>query len=385
MPSRRVYLDWAATSPLGAAARAAMEPFFGDHFGNASSIHAFGKRARMAIDTARQQVAAALGCAEAEVVFTSGGTEADNLALLGAWRARRDNSRRHVLVSAIEHEAILRAAEWLEREGAEVDWVPPTADGIVTADRVRERWRPETCLVALMAVNNEVGTLQPVSEVARLAHQNDALVVCDAVQALGDVPIDVRGWDVDFLSISAHKISGPQGAGALFCRAGVPLAPVLFGGGQENQRRAGTENVAAICGMGAAVAALQLSERRRALSERFRRLVDGVLAGVPQSRLVGHENERCMHLACFEFCGVDAETLLFALDLEGIAASSGSACSSHTVEPSHVLGAMGMDRKRATSCVRFSWGPQTPLDDIDYLLERLPSLVARNERVKVVS
>ncbi|MBM3461936.1 MAG: cysteine desulfurase [Armatimonadetes bacterium] len=372
-----LYLDWAATAPLSREARDAMAPYLAGDFGNPSSLHAAGRRTRLAVEAAREQVAAAIGAQPAEVIFTSGATEADNLALLGAVRA---STRRHVVVSAVEHPAILRAAEWLEREGYEVSRVAPDRKGFVHAAEVGAAIRDDTALVALMAVNNETGVVQPVAEVAALAHAAGALMLCDAVQALGTRPISVREWNVDLLSLSSHKVGGPQGAGALYCRSGVDLAPLLMGGEQERGRRGGTENVPAIVGMGAAVAAAVAEPEARTarLVDVLRAVEYGVLTSVLDILVVGVGTTRVPNITCVQFEEADAETLLAALDMAGVAASSGSACSSHTMEASHVLLAMGMSETEARACVRFSWGPTTRAEDIGRLLNPLPELVARS-------
>jgi len=375
------YFDWAATSPLCPAARDAMQPWLGMRYGNPSSLHRYGKAARLALEEARHQVAALMGADSAEVVFTSGATEADNLAVRGAaWAMREDRGARHVVVSAIEHPAVLRAAQWLEREGFEVDTVAVDTSGVLATRDVHRILRADSAVVSVMAVNNEVGTLQDVAEIAALAHEVGALFHCDAVQAAACQHVDVHRWGVDLLSLSSHKIGGPPGAGALFVRRGVTLRPLLVGGEQENQRRAGTENLPALVGFGAAAAALseELEARVKSMTRIGRMLHEGLQQGVPGLQCVADPASRAPHIACYLFEGVDAETLLFALDMEGVAVSSGSACSSHTIEPSPVLLAMGFGVARARSAIRFSWGPTTTEAEVRHLLDVLPPLVERN-------
>jgi cysteine desulfurase len=358
-----------------------MEPWLGARFGNPSSLHVRGRAARMALEGAREQVAALIGADPGEIVFTSGATEADNCAVRGgAWAMREDGGRRHVLVSAIEHPAVLRSAEWLAREGFEIEIVPVPPDGVVDPAEIRARLRPDTALVSLMAVNNELGTRQPVAEAAALAHEVGALFHCDAVQAASFEAIDVAAWGVDLLSLSAHKIGGPQGVGALYVGRGFALLPLVLGGEQENQRRAGTENLAGAVGFGAAAAEAGDARGPRlvALTRMAATLREAVPARIPGTTVVGRPDRLGPHISTFLFDGVDAETLLFALDMDGVAASSGSACSSHTLEPSPVLLALGLDRKTALSSLRLSWGPSTSDGEIDHFLAVLPRLVERN-------
>lgn len=378
------YFDWAASAPLSLEASEAMQAVMPHLVGNPSSVHSAGRGVRMLLEAAREAVAGALGASSREIVFTSGGTEADNLALMGAARAAaREGRGRHVVVSAIEHAAVLQAAEALEREGFEVTRVRPDVWGVVAAEACAGVMRPDTALVALMAVNNEVGTLQPVRALASEAHGIGALVFCDAVQALGQVPVDVRAWGVDLLAISSHKVGGPAGAGALYCRAGTEIAPLFHGGWQEEQRRPGTEGVLAAVGMAAAVGAATIDlDARVAACEA---VMDRVVAGASRidgCRLVGSGVPRASHVATFLFEGVEAETLLFALDLAGVAASSGAACRSGSVDPSHVLLAMGLSPDAARSALRLSWGPATRESEIDRLLEALPEAVALNRRAR---
>ncbi|NDD26833.1 MAG: cysteine desulfurase [Proteobacteria bacterium] len=376
-----VHLDWAAGAPLAQVARERMTTFLAWGGGNPSSTHRRGKQARLAVQDAREAVARLIGADPSCVVFTSGATEADNLALRGgAWSAREGSGRRHVLVSAIEHPAVLRAADQLSREGFDIERVSVGRSGVAIAERFAERLRADTALVSLMAVNNEVGTVQPIASVAALAHQAGALFHCDAVQAVGWQALDVLSLGVDLLTVSSHKLGGPPGVGALYVREGLDLVPQVVGGEQENRRRAGTENVLGIVGLGAV--ADQVARERGAACQRLRdlerQLVEGVLARVPRAARLGDPGAHAPHIACFLLDDVDGETLLFSLDMAGIAASSGAACASRSLEPSPTLLAMGLARAEASSALRLSWGCSTTDGDVARLLEALPRLVEQN-------
>jgi len=373
------YLDNAATTPLDPAAADAMQPFLHLTFGNPSSLHRAGREARAAVDDARACVAALVGAEPPEIVFTASGTEADNLALVGAFEA--DLHRRHFVASAIEHPAVLETLKHLERRGAAVTLVTPRPDGILAVEDVERALRPDTRLVTVMTANNVVGTLQPVAEIGRLCRDRSILFHTDAVQAAGKVPIDVRATAIDLLSLSAHKLHGPKGVGALFVRAGVKIAPLVHGGGQERGLRSATENVAGLVGFGAA-AALADAERP-AEAARLVRLRDRLLAGVtsalPNVRLLGHPFRRLPGHLCLTLGGQEGETikLLLALDERGIAVSTGSACSaSHASEPSHVLVAMGLDPIRARGSLRITLGRFNTDADVDRFLAVFPDAVA---------
>ncbi|HVM35004.1 MAG TPA: cysteine desulfurase family protein [Actinomycetota bacterium] len=378
------YLDHAATTPLRAEVRDAMLPFFVEDFGNPSSVHGFGRRARDAVETGRERVALAIGAAPAEVVFTAGGTEADNLAVKGAAHKMRGNGN-HVVVSAFEHHAVLDAVHSLETLGFEVTLVPVGHDGIVDPGSVAAAAaRSSTVLVSIMAVNNEIGTIQDVRAVAEAVREVNprAVVHTDAVQALGKIPVDVHEWGVDLASFAAHKLGGPKGIGALFVRSGVPVEPIIHGGGQERGVRSGTLNVPGIVGFGAAaeLAVKEIDgerERLRALRDRLlegvRECVPGVIVnGTLDSRVAGNLN------VCIP--GTEGETLLLLLDRAGIACSSGSACSSGALDPSHVLLAIGTPRDLARGSLRFSLGSTTTRDDVDAVLDALPDVVATAQR-----
>ena len=367
----RLYLDHNATTPLDPRVLEAMLHALREGFGNASSLHWFGQRARAAVDEARGQVASLIGAAPAEVVFTGSGTEADNLALRGVAAAARE-PRRKVLYSAIEHHAVVHTARALAEEGVPVEAVRVTGDGVLDLDDLRAKLDERTAMVAVMLANNETGLLQPVAEVARLARERGALVHCDAVQAAGKVPVDVRALDVDLLALSAHKIYGPQGAGALYVRRGTRMKPLLRGGSQERNRRAGTENVAGIVGLGRAAAlAREELARESARLTALRDRLEARLLAIPGALRNG-AGPRVPNTANVSFERVEAESLLLALDLQGLAVSTGAACAAGAMEPSHVLRAMGLPLARVQGSVRFSLGRSTNEGEV----ERAAGLVA---------
>jgi cysteine desulfurase len=373
-----VYLDFNATAPVIPEAADAVAAALRDTFGNASSLHAAGQRARRALDEARDAVAGLIGAEPGQVVFTSGGTESDNLAIRGVLEAAPP-SRRRLVVGAVEHEAVLNTARALERRGWPVTVVPASADGVITVEALSERLGPDVALVSVMLANNETGVLQPVRALADQAHAHGALFHTDAVQAIGKVETDVRRLGVDLLSLTAHKFGGPKGAGALWMRSGVAMASPMTGGRQERNRRPGTENVPAIVGFG--VAALHARARSNEDVRRGRdRLERGILDAVAGTAVNGAGADRVPNTTNISFQGAEAESMLIALDLEGIAVSTGSACSSGTLDPSHVLRAMGLPPARVQSAIRFSLGPSTTGEEIDRVLEVLPRVVARVRR-----
>jgi len=375
----RVYLDFNATTPLAPEAADAMTTALREVFGNASSVHAFGQQAKAVLDAAREQVAALIGADGAEIVFTSGGTESDGLALRGVTEAFGAAGRPGLVVSGIEHEAVLNTARSLARRGCPVEIVPPEPSGIVDPDRVAALITERTGLVSIMHANNETGAIQPVAEIAAAAHARGALVHVDAVQTVGKVPIDVHALGLDLLSLSAHKFYGPKGAGALWVRRGTRVTAQMTGGRQERSRRAGTENVPAIAGLGAAAARARATLAADAAHVgRLRdRLEAGILARVADTVVNAGQVPRVANTSNISFTGVEAESLLIALDLEGIAVSTGSACSSGTLEPSHVLKAMGLPPSRTQSALRFSLGAPTTDAEVDRVLEVLPALVEK--------
>lgn len=374
-----IYLDYNATTPVDARVLEAMLPCFGDKFGNASSIHSSGQHARAAVDRARESVAALIGANPAEIVFTSGGTEADNLALLGLVAAMRSQSNKHVITTAIEHHAVLNACQELECRGIRVTYVRAGSDGTVDPDDVREAITAETVLISVMHANNEIGTIQPIEEIGRIAAEADIYFHCDAVQSAGKLNIDVNRLGVDLLSISAHKIYGPKGVGALYVRPGTPLEPLLFGGHHERDRRPGTENVPGIVGLGAAaeLAQTNLDEDASRISMLRGRLEAALLDSIPDARINGNRALRVCNTTNITFAGAGGEALLIALDLEGIACSTGAACSSGSVEPSHVLTAIGLSDDEARSTLRFSLGRETTSEEIEAAIKVIPRVVER--------
>ena len=374
-----VYLVHSATTPLDPEVLEAMMPYLSEEFGNASSVYGLGQRARQAIDQARDDVAAFYGVAAKEVIFTSGGTEGDNFALQGIAR-RNGNRGRHVITSAVEHDAVLRSAEALERDGFEVTRLPVDRLGVVDPQALRQALRPDTILVSIMHANNEIGTIQPIRDLVGVTREaSDAYFHTDAVQSTGKIPIAIEDLGVDLLSMSAHKLHGPKGVGCLVVRSGVRLEPQMLGGGHERNRRAGTENVAGIVGLAKAVSiARRDMDANTAHLIRLRdRLIAGVLAQIPRAELTGHPQRRLPHHASFLFEGVEGESLLLQLDMNGIAASSGSACTSGSLEPSHVILSLGYARDRALGSLRLSVGKGNTDADIDFVLECLPQMVAR--------
>ena len=375
----KVYADYNATTPLAPAVLDALVEVSRETFGNPSSIHRFGQQAKAVIDTARSAVAALVGGDPSEIVFTGGGTEADNFAIRGVAEALEASGRTHLVTTAIEHEAVLNTVKALARRGWHTTLVPVERTGTVAASRVAEAVTEKTALVSVMHANNEIGTIQPVVEIADAAHRLGALVHTDAVQSAGKIPLSVKALGVDLLSLSAHKFNGPKGVGALWIKRGTRLLPILTGGKHERNRRAGTENVAAIAGMGgAARLALQKLDaegtRLCALRDRLER---GILGRVSGTVVNGEGAARVPNTTNVSFAHVEAESLLIGLDLEGIAVSTGSACSSGTLEPSHVLKAMGLPAARTQGSLRFSFGMFSTDEDVDRILDVLPQLVER--------
>lgn len=376
---RRIYFDHGATTQPDERVVAEMMRFLTENYGNPSSGHQFGRDARNGVEEARRKVAVALGARPEEIVFTSGGSEADYLALRGAARAFKDR-RRHMVISAFEHPAVLDTCHALEREGFALSVVGVNADGIVDPEAVEREIRPETFLVSIMHVNNEIGTVQPIGEIAaRVKRREGVLMHSDAVQSFGKVPVDVDELGVDLLSISAHKIYGPKGAGALFIRAGAPWEPVNYGGGQEGARRPGTENVAGLVGLGVAAQfaeAVRRQENEKTLALR-EQLVTAVLERIPGSRLNGDRRNRVPGNANFSFDGVKSADILDELDRSGIAASGASACAAGSCRPSHVLLAIGLTPTEALSSVRFTLGKDNTADEVEYCVSKLEGIIDR--------
>ena len=373
-----IYLDYNSTTPVDRAVLEAMLPYFVDNFGNASSIHSAGQRGRAAVDAARDSVAALIGAKPAEIVFTSGGTEADNLALFGSVAAS-NQTRKHIITTAIEHHAVLNAAQALEKQGVEVTFVPVGASGIVDPEDIRRALRPESILISVMHANNEIGTIQPIEEIGRIAAEADVYFHSDAVQSAGKLPLDVNRLGVDFLSLSAHKIYGPKGVGALYVRAGTPLEPQFYGGHHERDQRPGTENVPGIVGLGnaAELANENLTGDVLQLAILRDRLERALVGSLPSVRINGDAKWRIPNTTNLAFAGASGESLVIALDLQGVACSTGAACSSGAVEPSHVLLAIGLSPDDARSSLRFSLGRPTTSDEIESAIEIIPAAVER--------
>ncbi|MGC1108063.1 MAG: cysteine desulfurase family protein [Candidatus Acidiferrales bacterium] len=380
---RHVYLDYNATTPVDAEVLAAMLPFFTETYGNASSIHSAGQDARAAVESARASAAALIGAKPSEIVFTSGGTEADNLAIFGFVAAYR-RERKHIICSPIEHHAVLNSVEALEKQGIEVTWLPISGDGVVDPEDVRRALRPETILITVMHANNELGTIQPIAEIGHIAFESNVYFHCDAVQSAGKLPIDVNEWKADFLALSAHKFYGPKGVGALYVRENTPLEPLFFGGTHERDRRPGTENVAGIAGMGKAaeLARAKLRDESSRLAVLRDRLEEGILGDVSDAQVNGNRARRVANTTNFTFAHAEGESLVIALDLQGVQCSTGAACSSGAILPSHVLRAIGLPRDEAKSTLRFSLGRFSTPEDIDYALEVVPPVI---ERLRAIS
>jgi cysteine desulfurase len=375
----RVYFDHNATTPVDSAVADAMTRVLREDFGNPSSIHHFGQRAKGILDDARTAVADLIKAEVSEVVFTSGGTEADNFAIRGVAEALEVTGRRHLIASAIEHEAVLNTLRALNRRGWTTTLLPCDASGIVAPEALEAALTDQTALVSVMHANNEIGTVQPVADLARIAHARGALFHTDAVQSVAKIPVDVRALGADLLSLSAHKFNGPKGAGALWIKRGTRVTAILTGGKHERNRRAGTENVPAIAGLGAAatLAAGKLTTEAARLTALRDRLENEVLADIPQTAVNGARDRRVPNTTNISFGGIEAESLLIALDLEGVAVSTGSACSSGTLEPSHVLRAMGFPAHRTQNSIRVSLGAGNTDEQVDYFIGKLPKIVEK--------
>jgi cysteine desulfurase len=375
---QRIYLDHNATTPLAPAVLERMTATLREEFGNPSSVHHFGQRAKAAIDEARSSVAALIGADPSEVVFTSGGTESDNFAIRGAAEALEVTGRRHLIASAIEHEAVLNTLRALARRGWTTTLLPVDQTGIVKVEQLHAAITNETAIVSIMHANNEIGTIQPIAELAAVARAHGALFHTDAVQSAGKIAVNVKALGVDLLSLSAHKFYGPKGAGAMWIRRGARLQPILTGGKHERNRRAGTENVPGIVGLGAAaeLARMKMASEAERLSALRDRLESGILEHV-RGTAVNGAGERVPNTTNISFDRVEAESLLIALDLDGVAVSTGSACSSGTLEPSHVLKAMGFPAHRTQNSIRFSLGAANTGDEIEHVIAVLPRIVEK--------
>lgn len=375
---KRIYLDYAATTPTHPEVVKAMLPYFTDAFGNPSSIYSYGQEAKGAIEEARAKVANLIGACDEEIVFTSGGTEADNFALKGAAYANEDKGN-HIITTSIEHHAVIETSKFLEGRGFRVTYLPVDKYGLVDLDDVRRAITNKTILVSVMHASNEVGTIQPMAEIGRIAREANVYFHTDAVQAAGHIPVDVNELGVDLLSMSAHKLYGPKGIGALYIRKGTKLTPFMHGGEQERRRRASTENVPGIVGFGRAVelAQQEMSEEGERLTHLRDKLIAGLLERIDHTRLNGHPVTRLPNNVNISVDYIEGESMCLNLDLEGICASTGSACSSQSLEPSHVLLAMGLSPEQAHGSLRFSLGKWTTEDEIERVLDVLPKIVAK--------
>jgi cysteine desulfurase len=385
-PVRRVYLDHSATTPVRAEVLAVMMPYFAQAFGNASSVHRWGREARVGVETAREKVAYLVEAEPSEIIFTSGGTEADNLAIRGTARALRDRGN-HIITTAIEHHAVLHTCKSLEKDGFRVTYLPVDEYGRVNPADVREAITGDTILVSVMHGQNEVGTIQPVNEIGAITRERGIAFHTDAVQSAGKVPLNVKEMNVDLLTLSSHKIYGPKGVGALYIRKGTKVATQITGGAHERGKRAGTENVAGIVGFGEAsyLAKQELPwESKRLLALRDR-LINGILSKIPDTVLNGHPTERLPNNVNVSIKYVEGESMLLNLDLMGIAASSGSACTSGSLEASHVLLAMGLPPEIAHGSLRMTLGKSNDETDVDYVLEALPPIVRKLREMSAFS
>jgi cysteine desulfurase len=375
--SRIVYADNAATTFLSKTALDAMMPYLTDQPGNASTVYGYGRTAKKAVEDARRTVAAAIGAKPEEIYFTSGGTEADNWAIKAAAELKK-NKGRHIISSVIEHHAVLYTLQYLEKQGYEVTYLPVDKYGSVSPDELKKAIRSDTILVTIMAANNEIGTIQPVAELGKIAREAGALFHTDAVQAVGHIPIDVNTMNIDLLSLAGHKFKGPKGTGALYIRKGLRLPPILHGGGQERGSRSGTENVPGIVGLAAALgeATEHLTENMARLIRMRDRLIEGLLK-IPYTHLTGDPVNRLPGTASFVFECVEGESMVLLLDQNGICSSSGSACSSGSLDPSHVLMSIGLPHEIAHGSLRLSLGEDNTEEDVDYLLEKIPPIIER--------
>jgi cysteine desulfurase len=378
---KRIYMDHSATTPVRPEVVEAMLPYFTEKYGNASSVHTFGQDARNALEESRQTVADLLGASPEEIVFTSGGTESDNMAIKGVAAALREKGR-HIITCAVEHHAVLNTCSWLEKRGYEITRLGVDSTGLVAPDDLARAVRPDTILVSIMMANNEVGTIEPIAELsaaAREAAGRRVLFHTDAVQAVGKIPVDVDELGVDLLALSGHKFYAPKGVGVLYVRSGTRMEPLQHGGHHERSRRAGTENVSGIVGLATALklACEGMQEESARLSGLRDRIHEGLLAAVEDSMCNGHPQQRLPHLVNLSFKNVEGEAMLLSLDALGIAVSTGSACTSGTLEPSHVLTAMGVPAEIAHGSLRFSLGRINTSEEVDYVLEKVPPVIER--------
>ncbi|MBU4535743.1 MAG: cysteine desulfurase NifS [Euryarchaeota archaeon] len=371
-----IYLDHSATSPVNPEVLKAMKPFFSQEFGNASTIYSLGRTARQAMEAARENVAVLIGASPQEIIFTSGGTESDNMAIKGIaykWKAKG----KHIITSAIEHPAVDETCRYMEKQGFEVTYLPVYEEGLVRVEDVKAAIREDTILISIMHANNEIGTIQPVAEIGEIAREKGIIFHTDAVQTVGKIPVDVEKLNIDLLSISAHKLYGPKGVGALYVKKGVFLEPLIHGGGHERALRPGTENIPGIVGLGKAceIAYKNLEKDQEYTTQLRNQLIEGVLGGLEESYLNGDPDKRLPNNAHFRFSGIEGESLVLHLDARGIAASTGSACSSKKLEPSHVLMALGLEKVEAHGSLRLSLGTENTPEDIEYTIKSIKEAV----------
>lgn len=371
-----IYMDHSATSQVDPEVFKAMEPYFVQQFGNASTLYSLGRDARKAMENARAQVASLIGAKTEEIIFTSGGTESDNIAIKGTAYRLKDKGN-HIITSAIEHPAVEETCKYLEKNGFEVTYLPVYKEGIVRVSDLEDVITDKTILITIMHANNEIGTIQPISEIGKIARERKIYFHTDAVQTVGKIPVNVEELNVDMLSISAHKVYGPKGIGALYVKKGVRLEPIIHGGGHERGLRPGTENVSGIIGLGKAceLAEKNLTENAKYITNLRDKLINGVLDSVEQSYLNGHRTERLPNNANFRFTGIEGESLVLHLDSKGIAASTGSACSSKKLEPSHVLTALGLEQVDAHGSLRLTLGKENTKEDVDHAIESIKEVV----------
>lgn len=371
-----VYADNAATTQIAPQVLDAMLPYLKEQYGNPSTLYRLGRESKIAMEKARSQVAQVIGAREEEIFFTGSGTESDNMALKGVLYGPAAKGKKHLITTKMEHHAILHTAQSLEKKGFSVTFLDVDSNGLVDLEQLEQAITPDTALVSIMAANNEVGTIQPIGEIGKICRKHGVLFHTDAVQAFGHMPIDVNEMQIDLLSLSAHKINGPKGAGALYIRKGLLLHPVIEGGGQERNRRSGTENVAGIVGLGAAaqLAMETMEQESRRLKQLAQKLTEGVLR-IPETILTGHPEQRLPGACSFAISAIEGESLVLYLDMEGICASTGSACSTGSLDPSHVLMAIGLSHEVAHGSLRLTLGRFNTEQDVDYILEKLPQVV----------
>ena len=378
MGDRIIYLDHAATTYVKPEVFDAMKPYFCEHFGNASSIYSMGRESKKAVEEAREQVAKALGAEPREIYFTGSGSEADNWALKGIAAANKKKGN-HIITSAIEHPAVLNSCKYLEGEGFEVTYLPVDSDGLVSLEQVKNAIKENTILISIMFANNEIGTIQPIQEIGAIAREKGILFHTDAVQAVGNIPIDVEKMNIDLLSLAGHKFYGPKGMGALYIRKGVKISSLILGGQQERGKRASTENIPGIIGLGKAIelATVNIDEYNKKLINLREKTIEGLMAKVPFIRLNGHRSNRLPGNVNISFQFIEGESLLLMLDMKGVCGSSGSACSSGSLDPSHVLMAIGLPHEIAHGSLRLTFGDDNTEEDVAYILEEIPKIVTK--------